>query len=327
MISTSTATACRASAPKWCAGRPGCSSPGGPPTSPWPSTRWRPTASVTGVGRDGCAAGSRPRPLCARCATAGASTGPWWAGRCRRSTTSSGEDCGWPTSCAISSRCGRRPTGPSSASTWRWPEPGRAPGASPGPGVTSAQAIRARRQPMDGDVVIRGGTVVDGTGAPGRRADVAVRDGRISAVGENLTGGREIDAGGQVVAPGFVDIHTHYDAQVFWDPWLTPSCHHGVTTVVAGNCGFSIAPVRPDDVGLLARTLQHVEDMSFDTLSVGVPWAEFETFPQYLDAVERRGAALNYGCYVGHTAVRLFVMGEESYERPATEEEVRRMQA
>ncbi|HLX89673.1 MAG TPA: amidohydrolase family protein, partial [Acidimicrobiales bacterium] len=107
---------------------------------------------------------------------------------------------------------------------------------------------------MDGDVVIRGGTVVDGTGAPGRRADVAVRDGRISAVGENLTGGREIDAGGQVVAPGFVDIHTHYDAQVFWDPWLTPSCHHGVTTVVAGNCGFSIAPVRRALVPLMART-------------------------------------------------------------------------
>jgi N-acyl-D-aspartate/D-glutamate deacylase len=180
---------------------------------------------------------------------------------------------------------------------------------------------------MDGDIVIRGGTVVDGTGAAGRRADVAVADGRIVAVGEGLRGGRELDANGQVVAPGFIDIHTHYDAQVFWDPWLTPSCHHGVTTVVAGNCGFSIAPIRPGDVELLARTLQHVEDMSFDTLSVGVPWGEFETFPEYLDAVERRGVALNYGCYVGHTAVRLYVMGDDAYERPATPGELEAMAA
>ena len=180
---------------------------------------------------------------------------------------------------------------------------------------------------MDAALVIRGGTVVDGTGSPGRRADVAVEDGRIVAVGEGLRGGEELDAGGQVVAPGFVDIHTHYDAQVFWDPDLTPSSHHGITTVVAGNCGFSIAPVRRELVPLMARTLQHVEDMSFDTLSVGVPWDEFETFPQYLDAVERRGAALNYACYVGHTAVRLYVMGEDAYERPATDEELRAMAA
>ncbi len=91
------------------------------------------------------------------------------------------------------------------------------------------------------------------------------------------------------MCPGFIDIHTHYDAQVFWDPDLTPSSFHGVTTVIAGNCGFSIAPIRPDGVALLARTLQHVEDMSFDTLAAGVPWGEFETFPQYLDAVEGRG--------------------------------------
>ncbi|HXQ43420.1 MAG TPA: amidohydrolase family protein [Acidimicrobiales bacterium] len=180
---------------------------------------------------------------------------------------------------------------------------------------------------MDGEIVIRGGTVIDGTGSPGQRADVAVTGGRIVAVGEGLRGDRELDATDQVVSPGFVDIHTHYDAQVFWDPWLTPSSFHGVTSVIAGNCGFSIAPIRSRDVALLARTLQHVEDMSFDTLSVGVPWDEFESFPQYLDAVERRGTALNYGCYVGHTAVRLFVMGEAAYERAATAEEVTRMQA
>jgi N-acyl-D-amino-acid deacylase len=180
---------------------------------------------------------------------------------------------------------------------------------------------------MSADIVIRGGTVVDGTGSPGQVTDVAVTDGRISAIGTGLTGTRTLEAGGQVVSPGFIDIHTHYDAQVFWDPSLTPSSFHGVTTVIAGNCGFSIAPLRPEGVGLLARTLQHVEDMSFDTLSVGVPWDEFETFPQYLDAVQRRGAALNFGCYVGHTAVRLYVMGEDAYERPATEAEISKMQS
>jgi len=179
---------------------------------------------------------------------------------------------------------------------------------------------------MDGDIVIRGGTLVDGTGAPGRPADVAVRDGRIVEIGSRLHGDQELDAGGQVVAPGFIDIHSHYDAQVFWDPALTPSSFHGVTSVVAGNCGFSIAPIKPDSVSLLARTLQNVEDMSFDTLSVGVPWGDFETFAQYLDAIERRGVGLNFGCYVGHTAVRLYVMGDEAYERAATDDELEQMQ-
>ncbi|HMU81363.1 MAG TPA: amidohydrolase family protein, partial [Microthrixaceae bacterium] len=140
------------------------------------------------------------------------------------------------------------------------------------------------------DVVIRGGTVIDGTGSPGFPADVLVRDGVIAEVGTDVsapTGVETIDATDRVVTPGFVDVHTHYDAQVFWDPDLTPSLHHGVTTVVAGNCGFSIAPIGADGVGLLARTLQHVEDMSLDTLTVGVPWDEFETFGEYLDAVER----------------------------------------
>ena len=180
---------------------------------------------------------------------------------------------------------------------------------------------------MDADIVIRGGTLIDGTGSPGRAADVGVAGGRIVAVGAGIDGRRELDASGQVVAPGFIDIHTHYDAQVFWDAGLTPSSYHGVTTVIAGNCGFSIAPLRPESVELLAHTLQHVEDMSFDTLSVGVPWHEFETFGQYLDAVEAHGVTLNFGCYVGHTAVRLYVMGEEAYERAATAEEIARMQA
>src|SRR6266700_3301045 len=141
---------------------------------------------------------------------------------------------------------------------------------------------------MDHELVIRGGTVIDGTGAPGVVADVAVDDGRITAVGVDLHGATELDATGHVVAPGFIDIHTHYDAQVFWDPDLTPSSWHGVTSVVAGNCGFSIAPCRPDHRDLMVHTLEHVEDMSPATLEAGVPW-DFETFPEYLDSVERPG--------------------------------------
>ena len=176
------------------------------------------------------------------------------------------------------------------------------------------------------DLVISGGTVIDGTGGPPRRADVAVLDGRISAVGSGLSGRRRLDATGLVVTPGFIDVHTHYDAQVFWDPALTPSSHHGVTTVIAGNCGFSLAPCRPEHRPLLVRTLQHVEDMDPATLEAGVPW-DFVTFGEYLDSVERRGVVLNYACYVGHTAVRLYVMGDEGYERSEpTADEVSAMQ-
>jgi len=172
--------------------------------------------------------------------------------------------------------------------------------------------------------VISGGTVVDGTGQPGRRADVAISGGRITEVGENLSGDRVVDAEGCVVAPGFIDIHTHYDAQVFWDPALTPSCYHGVTTVVAGNCGFSIAPIRPGDQELMANTMEKVEDMNSATLLEGVPW-DFETFPDYLDSVSRRGTVLNYGAYIGHTALRLYAMGEEATGRPANEAELEAM--
>ncbi|HEY3834168.1 MAG TPA: amidohydrolase family protein [Acidimicrobiia bacterium] len=180
---------------------------------------------------------------------------------------------------------------------------------------------------MVADIVIRGGTVVDGSGSPGYRADVAVEGNTITEIGSELHGRRELDASGHVVAPGFIDIHSHYDAQVFWDPALTPSSFHGVTTVVAGNCGFSIAPVRPEHRELLVKTLMHVEDMSPDTLFAGVPWDAFETFPEYLDAVESRGTVLNYACYVGHTALRMYVMGgDDAYSRAATPDEVARMQ-
>ncbi len=179
---------------------------------------------------------------------------------------------------------------------------------------------------MGAELVIRGGVVVDGSGAPGRRADVAIAGGRVTEIGAGLDGDRVIDAGGCVVAPGFIDIHTHYDAQVFWDPSLTPSCFHGVTTVVAGNCGFSIAPTRPQHRELIARTLENVEDMDVDALAAGIPW-DFETFPEYLDSVRRRGVTLNFAAYIGHTALRIFAMGDDAYERAATAEEIARMQA
>ncbi|MDA8048002.1 MAG: amidohydrolase family protein [Actinomycetota bacterium] len=177
---------------------------------------------------------------------------------------------------------------------------------------------------MAADLVVAGGMVVDGTGAPPKRADVAVTGGRISEIGPGLHGHEMLDATGQVVSPGFIDIHTHYDAQVFFDPALTPSCYHGVTTVVAGNCGFSIAPTRPEMRELIARTLESVEDMDYNVLLEGVPW-DFTTFPEYLDSVRRRGAVLNFAAYVGHTALRLFAMGESAYDRTATEDECRVM--
>jgi N-acyl-D-amino-acid deacylase len=175
------------------------------------------------------------------------------------------------------------------------------------------------------EIVIRGGTVVDGNGTPGVVADVAIDGGRITAIGTDLQGDRVLDATGHFVAPGFIDIHTHYDAQVFWDPSLTPSCFHGVTTVVAGNCGFSIAPTRPEHRNLIARTLENVEDMDVATLEAGIPW-DFSTFPEYLDSVESHGLGLNFAVYIGHTALRLFVMGDDAYERAATAEEIVAMQ-
>src|SRR5438093_1713396 len=145
------------------------------------------------------------------------------------------------------------------------------------------------------DLLIRGGLLVDGTGAPARRGDVGVRDGRIAALGA-VTGSadRVLEADGAAVTPGFVDIHTHYDAQVFWDRMLSISPWHGVTSVVMGNCGFGIAPTRPAHRDLILRTLQSVEGMSLDALRAGVgsDWP-FETFPEFLDAIARRGTAIN----------------------------------
>lgn len=177
------------------------------------------------------------------------------------------------------------------------------------------------------DVVIRGGTLIDGTGAPRRQGDVGIRGGAIAAVGDvRGDAARTIDADGCVVAPGFVDIHTHYDAQVFWDRMLSISPWHGVTSVVVGNCGFGIAPTRPKHRDLVLRTLENVEGMSLDAMNAGLgtDWP-FETFPEFLAAIERRGTAINLGALVGHSPLRLYVMGEAATERAATDDEIAAM--
>jgi N-acyl-D-aspartate/D-glutamate deacylase len=189
--------------------------------------------------------------------------------------------------------------------------------------------VAEEREMADFDLLVRGGTVVDGTGAPRCVGDVGVRGGRIAAVGR-LSGsaGCMIDASGAVVAPGFIDIHTHYDAQVLWDRMVTISPWHGVTTVVIGNCGFGVAPTRSEHRDLILRTLENVEGMSLDALRAGVgeEWP-FETFPEFLDAVDRRGSVINVAALVGHTPVRTYVMGEEATQREATAAEIAEMRA
>jgi N-acyl-D-amino-acid deacylase len=176
------------------------------------------------------------------------------------------------------------------------------------------------------ELAVRGGVVVDGTGRPGRHLDVGIDDGHITAIGPELAGHRVIDAQGCLVAPGFIDLHTHYDPQVLWDPTLSPSSQLGVTSVVAGNCGFSIAPCSPDLRNSMISTLVSVEDMREATLHAGIDWS-FQTYGEYLGDVAAHGTAINFGGYVGHTAVRLWVMGDDAYERTATPEEIAAMAA
>ncbi|MGH8688885.1 MAG: N-acyl-D-amino-acid deacylase family protein [Burkholderiales bacterium] len=180
---------------------------------------------------------------------------------------------------------------------------------------------------MTYDIVIRGGTLVDGTGAASRKADLAVVDGKIAEVGD-LTGSakRTIDAAGLVVAPGFIDPHTHYDAQICWDGATTPSSWHGVTTVVMGNCGVGIAPCKPGAREIAMRDLVNVEAIPFEVLSAGITW-DWETFPQYLDAAEKRKPSLNLGFMAPLTPFRHYVMGEASMERAATPEETKKIKA
>jgi|SoiMethySBSTD1v2_1073268.scaffolds.fasta_scaffold00076_21 N-acyl-D-amino-acid deacylase len=179
------------------------------------------------------------------------------------------------------------------------------------------------------DFAITNARIIDGLGAAARDGSLGVKDGRIAALGDrrgaDLGASREtVDAGGRVLAPGIVDIHTHYDAQLTWDPFATPSAALGVTTVVIGNCGFTIAPCRPEHRDLVVRNLTHVEGMSLEALRAGINW-DFETYPDYLGSLERRGSVLNVASFVGHSSVRTWVLGEEASRRAATAAEVTEM--
>jgi len=180
---------------------------------------------------------------------------------------------------------------------------------------------------MSLDLLIRNGTIVDGSGAARYEGDVAVLDGRVVEIGRIRSGAeRVIDADGLIVAPGFVDGHTHMDAQVAWDPIGSCSCWHGVTTVIMGNCGFALAPCRPEEREWFARCLTAVEDIPTEAMLSGIDWT-WETFPEYLATVDRLPKAINYGAYIGHSALRMYVMGKRALSEPATEEDLARMTA
>ena len=175
------------------------------------------------------------------------------------------------------------------------------------------------------DLVIRNGTVIDGSGAPRVRADVGVIDGVVATIGRiRDRAAEEIDAEGHFVTPGFIDGHTHLDAQVCWDPLGTCSSWHGVTSVVMGNCGFTIAPIRADARHLALRSLERAEDISAEVLAAGVDW-QWETYAEYLDVVDRLPKGINYAGFVGHSALRPYVMGEAAFERAATDDELAAM--
>lgn len=178
---------------------------------------------------------------------------------------------------------------------------------------------------MQYDLLIKNGTVVDGSGLPRFQADVAIAEGKIAAIGKIREGAREIiDAEGHVVSPGFVDGHTHMDAQVFWDPLGTCSCWHGITSVVMGNCGFSLAPCSEEDKLLVMRNLERAEDISPEAMEAGIKWS-WTTYPEYLDAVERLPKGINYSAYIGHSALRTYVMGERAFTEEATPDDLKAM--
>jgi len=175
------------------------------------------------------------------------------------------------------------------------------------------------------DLVIENATLVDGLGTPARRGSLAVKDGRIAAIGDDVGAARErVDAHGLALAPGIIDLHTHFDAQLLWDPFATPSTALGVTSVVIGNCGFTIAPCRPADRDLTLRNLTHVEGMPLEALRAGVDW-DFESYADYLRLLERKGTVPNVASFVGHSSVRTFVLRDDASKRAATKAEVAQM--
>jgi N-acyl-D-aspartate/D-glutamate deacylase len=175
------------------------------------------------------------------------------------------------------------------------------------------------------DTVIRGGTIVDGSGKPRFSGDIGITDGRIVEIGKVTTAAkRTIDADGLIVSPGFIDGHTHMDAQIAWDPLGSCSCWHGVTSVVMSNCGFALAPCKPADRDWYARCLSAVEDIPTDAMAAGIDWT-WETFPEYLATVERLPKAINYGMYIGHSALRMYVMGKRALSEKATEQDMAAM--
>src|SRR5258708_36098599 len=177
------------------------------------------------------------------------------------------------------------------------------------------------------DLVIKDAEIHDGAGNAPQRGDLGVMAGKIAAVGGKLGAAKEtVNADGLALMPGIIDGHTHYDAQITWDPFVDPSPALGVTTAVMGNCGFTIAPCKPADRDLTMRHLTHVEGMSLDALRAGIRWG-FESFPQYLDMLEKQGVGPNVACFAGHSAIRTFVMGAEATERTATDAEIGQMVA
>ena len=179
---------------------------------------------------------------------------------------------------------------------------------------------------MTYDLLIKNGTVVDGSGNPGYRADVAVSEGKIVAIGRiNERAKQTIDAEGHIVSPGFVDGHTHMDAQIFWDPVGSCSSYHGVTSVVMGNCGFTLAPCKQEDADMVFRNLERAEDLSRDAMLEGIDW-RWETFPEFLNVIDELPKGINYAGYIGHSALRTYVMGERAFSDAAGEDDVRQMQ-
>ena len=179
---------------------------------------------------------------------------------------------------------------------------------------------------MPYDLVIKNGTLIDGSGMPRYRADVAVHRGKIAAIGRIRDSAKDVvDAEGHVVAPGFIDGHTHMDAQIFWDPIGTSSCYHGITSAVMGNCGFTLATCAAKDKHMVVRNLQRAEDIPPAAMEAGIQWS-WTTYPEYLAALEALPKGINYASYVGHSAIRTFVMGDRAFEQGASEDDLRAMQ-